>query len=342
MKKGISIVRILVIFILIVLSVISYRALERRIDLNRKTSFHKCMNIGNALEAPKDIPWDLTMKIEYFDIIKNAGFDSVRLPVRFSDYANKNTYILDEKFMKKIDSYIDYALNEDLTLILDFHHFDEIMESPDEYKNMFLSIWNQLSLRYKSYPDKLVFELLNEPRDNLRGALWNDYLKEGIDTIRNNDKGRKIIVGPDSYYSVERLYDLVIPNDGNLILTFHYYEPNKFTFQGDPYHEGYEDLKNIKWTGTDEEVKAITNRFDIAKKYSRENNIPVFLGEFGVNKKVKEPYREDWIRSVRSEADDYNFSWGYWEFASNFGIYNLNTGAWDVDLEALIPATVES
>ena len=55
MKKGISIVRILVIFILIVLSVISYRALERRIDLNRKTSFHKCMNIGNALEAPKDI-----------------------------------------------------------------------------------------------------------------------------------------------------------------------------------------------------------------------------------------------------------------------------------------------
>lgn len=68
------------------------------------------MNIGNALDAPKGVPGDVTMKEEYFDIIKKAGFDSVRLPVRFSDYVNKNTYILDEQFMKKIDKYINYAL----------------------------------------------------------------------------------------------------------------------------------------------------------------------------------------------------------------------------------------
>lgn len=342
MKKGRTIIGILLVFILIVLGVVSYRKLEENIDANRKTDFRKCISIGNALEAPKNIPWDVKMNTEYFDIIKNAGFDSVRLPVRFSDYANKNTYTLDESFMKKIDSYIDYALNDELTLILDFHHFDEIMETPDEYKAMFLKIWDQLSRRYRNYSDKLVFELLNEPKDNLNGSLWNQYLKEGIQVIRNNDKRRKIIIGPGSYYSVERLYELEIPKDRNLILAFHYYEPDKFTFQGDPYHEGYENLKNIKWTGTDQEMDVLHNKFDIAKKYSRENNIPVFLGEFGANKKVKEPFRKDWTEAVRAEADKFNFSWGYWEFCSNFGIYDRESGTWSEELNALIPDSVNS
>ena len=337
MKNGKRRSGILVIFILIIFGIISYKAIGEIIDNNRKTSFQKCINIGNALEAPKDIPWDVTMKAEYFDIIKNAGFDSVRLPVRFSDYVNEKTYILDEEFMKEIDYYIDYALKDDLTLILDFHHFEEIMEEPEKYKQMFLSIWNQISERYKNYSNKLVFELLNEPKDNLRGELWNDYLKEGIEIIRKHDKDRKIIIGPDSYYSVDRLYDLVIPKDKNLILTFHYYEPDDFVFQGDQYHEGYENLKDIKWTGTEEEMKVLNNNFDIAKKYSKENNIPVFLGEFGVNKKVSEPYRGEWIKAVRSTAENYNFSWAYWEFCSNFGIYDLENQKWDVELKALIP-----
>lgn len=337
MKKGKTLMKISAIIIFIIGIIISYKAIEKKIDANRKTSFHKCINIGNALEAPKNIPWDIQMKAEYFDIIKEAGFDSVRLPVRFSDYVDKTTYILDEEFMSTIDDYINYAMNNNLTLILDMHHFEEIMEKPDEYRDMFLSIWNQLSSRYNGFSDKLVFELLNEPKDNLMGELWNEYLSKGIEVIRSNDKKRKIIVGPDSYYSVERLYDLVIPDDKNLILTFHYYEPDTFTFQGDPYHKGYENLKNIKWTGTDEEIKAINNKFDIAKKYSKENKIPVFLGEFGVNKRVKEQYRYKWIESVRTQADSYNFSWAYWEFASNFGIYNLKNQSWQEELKALIP-----
>ncbi|MBS5984699.1 MAG: glycoside hydrolase family 5 protein [Clostridium butyricum] len=337
MKKGKVLMGIVAAIILSVGMVISYKAVEKNIEANRKTSFHKCMNIGNALESPKNIPWDLKMKAEYFHIIRDAGFDSVRFPVRFSDYADKTTYVLDEQFMNTIDNYINYALNDNLTLILDMHHFEEIMEKPEDYKDMFLSIWDQLSSRYAGSSDKLVFELLNEPKDNLRGELWNEYLKNAVEVIRSHDKKRKIIVGPDSCYSVERLYDLIIPDDKNLILTFHYYEPETFTFQGDSYHKGYENLKNIKWNGTDAELKVMDNKFDIAKKYSKENKIPVFLGEFGVNKKVKEQYRYKWIESVRTEADSYNFSWAYWEFASNFGIYNLKNQTWGDELKALIP-----
>ncbi|MDO5516230.1 MAG: glycoside hydrolase family 5 protein [Clostridium sp.] len=301
--------------------------------------FKRCMNIGNALEAPKDIPWDVEMKNEYFDVIKNAGFDAVRLPIRFSDYVNKAYYYkLDEDFMKKIDSYIDYALNDDLIIIIDFHHFTEIMDEPESNKECFLSIWNQLADRYKDYPRELIFELLNEPQNNLEGELWNEYLSDGIKIIRKIDKDRKIIVGPDHYNSVDRLYELKLPKDDNLIVTFHYYEPNDFTFQGNIYHKGFENLKGIKWTGSDEELSILKNKFEIARKWSKTNKIGIFLGEFGANRNAEEPYRKMWTGAVRKQADEYDFAWGYWELCSYFGIYDNETGQWDKDvLSQLIP-----
>ena len=64
--------------------------------------------------------------------------------------------------------------------------------------------------------------------------------------------------------------------------------------------------------------------------------------EFGANKKVKEPFRKDWTEAVRAEADKFNFSWGYWEFCSNFGIYDRESGTWSQELNALIPDSVNS
>ena len=40
------------------------------------------VNLGNALEVPTEGEWGVVLKEEYFSIIKQAGFNSVRLPVR--------------------------------------------------------------------------------------------------------------------------------------------------------------------------------------------------------------------------------------------------------------------
>ena len=206
-----------------------------------KIEFTSCISIGNALEAPKDLSWDVEMNEEYFDKIKEAGFDCVRLPVRFSDYAKDNKdYLLDESFMKKIDYYIDYALSKKLVIILDFHHFIEIMKFPNEYKECYLKIWVQVAERYKDYPQELMFELLNEPNDNLSGELWNQFIDEGVNIIRKSNPKRTIIVGPDNYYSVYSLEKLKIPQDKNIVVSFHYYEPNEVTFQGSVNHKGFE------------------------------------------------------------------------------------------------------
>lgn len=295
-----------------------------------KIEFTSCISIGNALEAPKDLSWDVEMNEEYFDKIKEAGFDCVRLPVRFSDYAKDNKdYLLDESFMKKIDYYIDYALSKKLVIILDFHHFIEIMKFPNEYKECYLKIWDQVAERYKDYPQELMFELLNEPNDNLSGELWNQFIDEGVNIIRKSNPKRTIIVGPDNYYSVYSLEKLKIPQDKNIVVSFHYYEPNEVTFQGSVNHKGFENLKDNQWTGTNLEIQYLKSRFEIAKKYSEDHKVRIFLGEFGVNKNAPETTRINWTQAVRKEAEEYGFSWGYWELCSEFGIYDVKNDLWN-------------
>ena len=40
------------------------------------------INLGNMLEAPNEGEWGLRVQEEYFDLVKEAGFDFVRLPIR--------------------------------------------------------------------------------------------------------------------------------------------------------------------------------------------------------------------------------------------------------------------
>jgi endoglucanase len=331
-KKHITVLIIAIIIIAGTLYIVNKKQLD-------KMPFKASMNIGNALEAPKGTSWGVDMKNEYFDKIKEAGFDSVRIPVRFSDYAkDSQNYKLDEEFMNNLDSNIDYALNDDLVVILDFHHFIEVMEEPDKYKACFLSIWTQLAERYKDYSPKLIFELLNEPQGNLKGDVWNEFIKDGVNEIRKTNKQRKIIVGPDNFNSLDRLEALEIPKDKNIIVSFHYYEPNQFTFQANEYHKGFENLKDVKWSGSDEEVNFLVSRFDTVKKWADKNNVGIFLGEFGANQKAPAESRKLWTEAVRKEAEKCGFSFGYWELCSWFGIYDVKTDTWDKDmLEALIP-----
>lgn len=298
----------------------------------------KTMNIGNALEAGKGEVWDVSMSVEYIDRIKEAGFTSIRMPVRFSDYAKDNeNYILDEDFMEKVDYYINYALSSGLNVILDMHNFYEIMENPSENKELFLKLWSQISKRYKDYPENLVYELLNEPQGNLELDIWNNLLSEGVDTIRKFDKKKFIVIGGCKYNSYEELLKIDVPKDDNLILTFHYYEPNEFAFQGVEYHEGFEELHDIEWKGTASEVQRIEDAFHKVKEFADKKNLNVFVGEFGANKKAPHESRVLWTKTVREIAEEHNFSWGYWEMASSFGIYDKDKHVFDDEmLEALL------
>ncbi|MDR1240999.1 MAG: cellulase family glycosylhydrolase [Oscillospiraceae bacterium] len=292
------------------------------------------INIGNCFEAPKDIPWDMDIKNEYLDAIKEKGFDHVRIPVRFSDYFDeKKGSMIDPVFLKKVDEYVDYALSKKLTVILDFHHYDEVMKNPSVEEWKFYMIWRQLSEHYRNYPKELVFELLNEPKDELTPSLWNKFIKTSVTTIREQNPNRIIIIGPYFFYNINFIYQLELPkNDPHIMLAFHYYEPYEFAFQGNQYHPEYAEIKDIPWNANKRELKYLSDRFEKIANWAREKKVKVILNEFGVTKEVQTEDRALWIKETIREAEKNNFAWTYWELGSGFGVFDTKTLKWDDEI----------
>src|SRR6185312_17387907 len=64
----------------------------------------KGINAGNALDAPTEGAWGPKLDEAYFDHIAAAGFDHVRLPVRFSAHAAAAApFTIDPTFFARVD-----------------------------------------------------------------------------------------------------------------------------------------------------------------------------------------------------------------------------------------------
>ena len=121
------------------------------------------VNLGNALEAPREGAWGLKLKQEYFSEIRKAGFDSVRLPIRWSAHArSESPFTINPAFFARVDWAIDQALKNRLTVVINVHHYEEIFEDPEAHRQRMIGIWRQIARRYGDLPDRVYFELLNE------------------------------------------------------------------------------------------------------------------------------------------------------------------------------------
>ncbi len=298
------------------------------------------MNIGNALEAPKEGDWGVTLTPELFDLIKSAGFNSVRLPVRWSGHTSANPpYTIDAAFLSRVDWAVKQCLDRQLAVILDMHSYAEIMDNPETEKAKFLSMWTQLAAHYKNYPDSVYFELLNEPYGMLATAYLNDYYNQAIQIIRKTNPKRTIILGPGGYYSFTWLdYLNIDPSDRNIIISIHYYSPFHFTHQGAEWVQDSNAWLGTRWTGTQQEKNDITHDFSIAAQWASQYKRPIYLGEFGAYHTGLMADRVIWTNEIARQAESFGWSWAYWEFCAGFGIYNLDSKTWNEPLyHALMP-----
>src|SRR5262245_31041058 len=177
------------------------------------------VNMGNMLEAPNEGEWGLYLQEEYFDLIRDAGFDFVRLPVRWNAHAKESEpYAINPSFFFRVDQVVEWALERNLTIIIDFHHYEEMMTDPWSHKDRYLGIWRQVADHYKDYPTTVLFELLNEPNTALDAQLWNEYLKEALAIVRETNFTRDVVIGPVSWNAYNWLSTLDLPNDKHLIV----------------------------------------------------------------------------------------------------------------------------
>jgi endoglucanase len=264
------------------------------------------ISFGGALDGPGGRGW---LAERHFDVVRDAGFDTVRLPVKWSSDA-----------FEHVDWAIGAALDRDLDAVVDVHHFDD-----DEAR--LLALWERIAERYATVDHRLAFELLNEPHPPMTAGEWNALLARALAVVRATNPDRAVIVGPMLWNTVEGLPALELPADPRLIVTVHYYSPFPFTHQGATWLPEARDWASIRW-GAEAERARVSADLEGAAAWCRERGLPLFLGEFGVVENADMDDRAAWTRVVRTEAERLGIPWAYWDFATDFGAYDLSRSAW--------------
>lgn len=305
------------ISLIIILSVFTVTAQDN------VSSIERCINLGNMLEAPTEGLWGLTVKEDYLQTIADAGFDTVRIPIKWSAHADDIApYTIEPEFMERVHEVVNWALDANLNAIVNIHHYNEMMTDPNEEFERLDALWQQIAESFATYPNSVIFELLNEPNNNLTFDVWNALYPQLITTIRESNPDKQIIIGGDNWNSVSSLENLILPDNlDNLVVTFHFYEPFEFTHQGTEWVSG-----SFAWLdtafGSDEDYTLIDDLFNQVQVWNEDYNLPIFLGEFGSYSRADMTSRLLYTEAVRSAAEARDFGWCYWEFASGFGIYD--------------------
>jgi endoglucanase len=299
------------------------------------------VNLGNALDAPREGEWGLTLKETYFEAIRKAGFQSVRIPIRWDTHAgDKPPYEIEPAYFARVDWAIDQGMKRGLVVVINVHHDGTINQEPDKGLPRIEAYWRQIARRYRDKPDRLFFELLNEPHDKFTDDRWQAAFPTLLAAVRETNPGRIVIVGPASWNAIDHLDKLRLPeSDRMLIATVHDYNPFKFTHQGAHWVKGSDAWKGTTWTGTAEQRANLRRDFDKVEAWSRQHKRPVFLGEFGAFGAADMASRILWTEAMAREAEGRGIAWSYWEFASGFGIYDPANDSWrEPLLRALVPA----
>lgn len=281
-------------------------------------------------------------RAEHFQAMRDAGFGTVRVVLFTFPYMDADGR-LDPEWLRKLDWVIDTATAHDLHVILDVHDFNECAKDMESCSVRLEQVWGQLAPRYAARPASVVFELLNEPHGQLDAVAWNTLLPKLLTVVRQSNPTRNVVVGPVSWNSFRFLDQLQLPeSDRHLIVTFHYYEPFEFTHQGASWvEEQFTRISNLGF-GSAAQVAQIGRDFDQVKAWSLKHDRPILLGEFGAYDKAPMESRIKWTATVAEAARQRGFAYAYWQFSSDFVLYDFATQSWvQPILDAVLPPEKE-
>ena len=295
----------------------------------RQTPFNvrRCINIGNALEAPNEGEWGYRIRARDFQTVARAGFDTVRLPVRWDTHtAHRHPYAIDPAYMARVQQVVGQAQAAGLGVIVDVHHYESLIKSPGRQEARFLAIWDQIAHTFKDAPPNVYFEALNEPTRDISMAQVNALYAKLMPVIRRTNPTRKVILGGNSWNSVDTIGQVQWPKDANLVATYHDYGPHAFTHQGAEWSEPVMPLGR-RWGGREDEAE-FNDTFQLANAFKTRSGLPVFVGEFGVIDKVPQAERNQWMKMRRQRMEASGISWCAWDMMGAFKLYDIEREQW--------------
>jgi len=316
--------------------------------------FSRGFNFSQWFETPGAQSIQFTRYIEQdFINVKSLGADVIRLPINMHGMTlGAPEYTFDPLLFKFLDIAVDWAEKHQLYIIIDNHSFDPVAPTDENIDGVLLKVWAQIAARYKNRGKYVVYEILNEPH-GISDERWGEIQGAAIETIRKIDATHAIIVGGTDYNSINKLSSIPEYSDSNLIYTFHFYDPHLFTHQGASWGspslaslagvpfpadggripQTPNDLKGTWVEGAlrnyknDAAFSKLRGSLDKAVTFSKERNVPVFCGEFGVYL-IQSPERDRtiWYEFITGALEKRNIARASWDYFGGFGIFNDQTG----------------
>jgi endoglucanase len=318
-------------------------------------------SLGNTLDA-SDLEWlgdnptvpqletgwgnPITTKAN-IDAIKNAGFNAIRIPVSWAKCADSE-YNIREDWMARVKEVVDYAVANDMFIILNTHHDEGIFKfrnsQMEESQKAFKKIWEQIADNFKDYNEKLIFEGLNEPRTIGSPAEWNGgsieernnlniMMQLFVDTVRAsggyNPKRVLMITGYAASADYAVLNAIKIPVDaGNkenkLVVSVHAYIPYNFALNKNNSFNTWSKDNTV-------DTSTINATIDRAYNLFVSKGIPAIMGEFGAMNKENIVARVEWARYYAEYARSKDIPCFWWDNGltsgegERFGLLNRTT-----------------
>jgi len=300
-------------------------------------------NLGNTLDATGEwiakgsyvnfeTAWGnpVTTK-EMITRIKEAGFNAIRVPVTWEFHIDADGNV-EREWMDRVQELVDYVISQDLYCILNMHHdggagtqswVRAATKNYSKNKDRFARVWEQIAERFKDYPEKLLFEAINEPLDE--AGNWGNassdanlglamYHQSFVNTVRNSgghNRYRNLIVMTYAgSHDKEALDKFKLPKDkveGHLILEVHSYDPVGFSW----YEASWTTVRST-W-GTEADYKEIDEDMLMLKNYSEKLGVPVIIGEFGSEDKDNDSERAKHASYFVGTAAKYGIKCFWWD-----------------------------
>ncbi len=233
---------------------------------------------------------DTYISREDIHLIKQAGFDSVRIPIHWKLFKTP-----DDEGFRLLDRVIGWCRQEGLLVVIDLHaapggqtgaNIDDSNGWPWLYadataQQQTTELWQRIAHRYKDDTTVMGYDLLNEPIPHypqLRqfDAKLEPLYKRFTAAIRTEDTHHAVILGGAKWDSDFTVFGP--PFDSNAIYQLHTY-----------------------WTPP---VQATVQKY---VDFRTANKVPIWLGESGENK-------DEWVAEFARLLEKNDIGWAFWPY----------------------------
>lgn len=286
------------------------------------------INLGNTLEPPNEGDWNNNVAAEAnFQAYVDAGFTNVRIPVRWDMHTGRSApYTIDVAWMNRVEQVVDWGLARGLYVTLNGHHEDWLKQNYNaNNRARYDAIWRQIIERFKDKSDKLLYEIINEPK-GLTISQVNDLNNRILGIIRQTEPTRIVIYGGNEWSNIAELVSAAVPGNDDQYLIGYYHSYDPWPFAGE--HRG-------TW-GSDTDYRNMNNIFQRASNWKTSKGIPVYISEFNCRVEADFNSRMRWLAEYTGLADKYDMPFAVWDDNGWFKVLSRNTSRWPEAKDILV------